>query len=139
MSFVNQIDWLPKIGGVCCGKFVGTPCPTAPQPFDGLFGLIAVGSLTQEKAPESLMSLSAELNRTGRSFQLFLVGEGPLRSRLEQRIKDLGLAHCVHLLGVRGDIPALLAAADLFLMPSRTESMPAALIEAELAEAVYAG
>jgi glycosyltransferase involved in cell wall biosynthesis len=61
-------------------------------------------------------------------------GDGPLRDELAAAVRDTGLENHVRILGRRGDVPELLAAADLFLMPSRDEGMPFAL-----AEAMYAG
>jgi glycosyltransferase involved in cell wall biosynthesis len=61
---------------------------------------------------------------------LLLVGDGPERPRAEARAERLGLRHRVHFTGFRQDIPALLAAADLFVFPSLTEGMPNALLEA---------
>lgn len=95
--------------------------------------LMSVGSLTPEKQPETLVDLASELLRLKIPCRLLLVGEGFLRPQIESQILNLGLTNCVHLVGDRSDVPALLAAADLFVMPSRTENMPAALIEAGLA------
>jgi glycosyltransferase involved in cell wall biosynthesis len=63
-------------------------------------------------------------------------GDGPLREALLQSVKATGLERHIRLLGRRDDVPELLAAADLFLMPSRDEggAPPFAL-----AEAMYAG
>lgn len=61
---------------------------------------------------------------------LLLAGGGPLLHRLRRRITRLGLDGAVHLLGVRDDVAALLKAADLYLLPSRAEGLPNALLEA---------
>jgi glycosyltransferase involved in cell wall biosynthesis len=62
-------------------------------------------------------------------------GDGPLREQLTGAVSATGLGQHVRLLGRREDIPELLAAADLFLMPSRDEggAPPFALAEAMLA------
>jgi len=59
--------------------------------------------------------------------ELHLVGDGPLRSTLEQSANDLG---GVTFHGVRADVPVWLTAADCLVMPSRWEGMPIAGIEA---------
>jgi glycosyltransferase involved in cell wall biosynthesis len=49
---------------------------------------------------------------------------------LHAQIEQAGLKHRVHLLGVRGDVADLLAASDLFILPSLFEGLPLALLEA---------
>lgn len=66
----------------------------------------------------------------GSAARLLLAGEGPLRPTLERQINDASLHGRVRLLGARRDVPALLAVADLFVFPSRTEGLPNALLEA---------
>jgi glycosyltransferase involved in cell wall biosynthesis len=62
-----------------------------------------------------------------------VVGEGPLRSELEQLAVDLGLRNRVVFLGHRSDIPRLLAAFDVFVMTSKFEPYGVALLEAKAA------
>jgi glycosyltransferase involved in cell wall biosynthesis len=62
--------------------------------------------------------------------QLLLAGEGEMRAQLEARSAALGLGARVHLLGFRPDVPALLAAADVYVLPSRWEGLPYVLLEA---------
>lgn len=64
---------------------------------------------------------------------LLLVGGGPMERKLEEQIARADLGSCVHLLGPRRDVPALLRAADVFVLPSRTEGLPNALLEAMVA------
>jgi glycosyltransferase involved in cell wall biosynthesis len=59
-----------------------------------------------------------------------IAGEGPERSTLEALAADLGLGEQVVFLGHRVDVPALLAASDGFVLPSRFEGTPIALLEA---------
>ena len=63
-------------------------------------------------------------------FKFSIVGDGELRSELEQLIKDLDINNCVQLLGKRSDIPDLLNAADFFVLPSKHEGLPTVVIEA---------
>ncbi|MEM7306902.1 MAG: glycosyltransferase [Planctomycetota bacterium] len=86
----------------------------------------------------------AEVKQVGRAVDVFellaerypglhlaFVGDGSERGLLERRIEDLGeRAARVHLLGARGDMPAVLADLDAVLLTSRSEGMPVALIEA---------
>lgn len=64
---------------------------------------------------------------------LILVGDGSLRPQVEQFVRQRGLDHRVILLGDRTDIPELLAASDVFVLPSRWEGLPLAIIEAMMA------
>ena len=59
-----------------------------------------------------------------------LAGEGPERSRLEQRVATLGLGDRVQFLGHRNDIPELFAACDVFVLPSLYEGSSLAVLEA---------
>jgi glycosyltransferase involved in cell wall biosynthesis len=92
--------------------------------------LISVGNLSAEKGHQHLLAGISDLTRTRRDVQLLVVGDGPLRQQLELRSRELGLSERVHFLGSRPDVPRLLASADLFVLPSETEGMPAVLIEA---------
>jgi glycosyltransferase involved in cell wall biosynthesis len=63
-------------------------------------------------------------------LRLFLVGEGPLRDDIQRQVRDQHLESAVRLLGLRSDVPRLLAAADIFLLSSISEGVPVTLIEA---------
>lgn len=66
---------------------------------------------------------------------LLIAGEGPLRMALESEAAALGIKNRVHFLGWRSNIPALMAALDIFLMPSLWEGFGLVLLEA-MAQAV---
>ncbi|MCX6399583.1 MAG: glycosyltransferase [Propionibacteriales bacterium] len=76
--------------------------------------------------------LALDKARGGDAF-LLLIGDGPLRSDLEEKIADLGLGDRVRLLGLRTDVPRLLGALDLMAMPSRYEGVPVSLVECQAA------
>jgi glycosyltransferase involved in cell wall biosynthesis len=61
--------------------------------------------------------------------ELLLVGDGPDRESLQRAALQLGISSA-HFLGFRGDIPQLLAASDLYVLPSRWEGMPNVVLEA---------
>ncbi len=61
---------------------------------------------------------------------LALIGEGPERDLLERLCGELHLDDSVHFLGHREDVPQLLAGMDLFVLPSLSEGVPMALLEA---------
>ena len=87
---------------------------------------LALGRLHVNKGFDVLL---AALARTPR-LHLWLAGEGDLRATLERQAIGLGIAERVRFLGWRDDIPALLAAADFLVCPSRHEPLGNVVIEA---------
>jgi glycosyltransferase involved in cell wall biosynthesis len=61
---------------------------------------------------------------------LLLAGDGEKRGELEQLTESLGIARHVKFLGVRGDVPDLMAAADVFMLSSLSEGISVTLLEA---------
>ena len=61
---------------------------------------------------------------------LLVVGEGPLRRPLEATCQAKGIAGRVHFAGWRTDVPEILAATDLLVLPSAWEGMPNVVLEA---------
>jgi glycosyltransferase involved in cell wall biosynthesis len=101
--------------------------------------ILSLGALTWEKDPLGQLEATAPLLlRHPRAVHLF-AGAGPLRADLETAARDAGLAGRVLVLGSRDDVGDLLAAGDLLLFASRTEGMPASLIEAGMAGLPVAG
>src|SRR5205807_4507369 len=64
---------------------------------------------------------------------LAIAGRGDLADALSARARELGVAGRLHLLGLRSDVADVLAAADLFVLPSLSEGLPLALLEAMFA------
>jgi glycosyltransferase involved in cell wall biosynthesis len=78
-----------------------------------------------------LLSALAALRRQGLEFCAVLVGDGPGRGSLEQQVAMLELSQYVRFLGWRDDVPRLLDAADVFVLPSVAyECLPYAILEA---------
>lgn len=98
---------------------------------DGTFAFFYVGRLNAVKNLGSLLGAFARLpQQEPPNCRLFLVGDGPERAALEQRVVSLGLSRSTTLLGARADVAALLSAADGFVMSSRSEGLPVVLLEA---------
>jgi glycosyltransferase involved in cell wall biosynthesis len=92
--------------------------------------LLAVGRLDEEKQFGMLIKVFASLARHHTHWSLRIVGEGPLRATLQQQIVELGLEWCVELPGRTATIGEVLAESDAFVLTSRYEGFPNALLEA---------
>ena len=96
--------------------------------------LVTVTSLAQlYKGPDVLIDATAECVRSGLDVRLAIAGDGKHRAELEQRAAAAGVADRVRFLGQvpAGDaVRAELDRADVFVLPSRTEGLPRAMIEA---------
>lgn len=90
----------------------------------------AVGHLRPMKAMDVLVDAFARVAERVPDAHLIIAGDGPLRPDIERQIAALGVGERVHLLGVREDVPAVLASSDVVAMPSDSEGSPIALIEA---------
>jgi glycosyltransferase involved in cell wall biosynthesis len=84
----------------------------------------SVGRLSPQKAPLDLVEGFALVARARSDARLVLVGDGPLRREVEDRLSSAGLGHRVQLLGIRRDVPRLLRAFDVFALSSRWEGLP---------------
>ncbi len=91
----------------------------------------SVGSLRPRKGHRVLLDAAARLERAGLAtpWRVAIAGAGEEREALEAVVRVQGLAHRVHLLGQREDIPDLQAAADVFALASYWEGLPLAVLE----------
>lgn len=89
-----------------------------------------IGSLTVKKDHATLLAAVAELDQARPGVHVVVIGGGPLEGELHQRVSDLGLRDRARLTGARSDARALLPAFDTFVLSSRHEGLPIALIEA---------
>lgn len=93
--------------------------------------LLAVGSLVPRKGHAVLIEALATIGAG--PWMLAIAGGGAERDRLDALAKSKGLEAHIKILGHREDVPDLLAASDVFVMPSLWEGLPLALLEAMLA------
>jgi len=89
-----------------------------------------VGRLTLQKGQKYLIDAVSALREKIPQILLLIVGDGPMRGELENHIRALGADKNTILLGTRRDIPQLLSAMDIFVLPSVWEGLGTALIEA---------
>ena len=90
-----------------------------------------VANFTPAKNHAFLLTTFAQILRYDTGAHLILVGDGPNKSAIEKQTAMLGIADRVHLLGRRKDVPELLSIIDVFVLPSLTEGLPIALLEAQ--------
>jgi N-acetyl-alpha-D-glucosaminyl L-malate synthase BshA len=91
--------------------------------------VVHVSNFRPVKRVHDVVEVFARLRAT-RPAQLRLVGDGPERPRIAAQVAALGLGADVEFLGERVDLPGVLGDADLFLLPSETESFGLAALEA---------
>lgn len=90
----------------------------------------SVGRLVAEKNQMPLVDAVADLRASGADVHLMLVGDGPLRSALEQRAAERDIAGAVTFTGAMPDVRAALKAFDVFVLPSLSETFSNAALEA---------
>jgi glycosyltransferase involved in cell wall biosynthesis len=124
---------------VCCSdvvlpESVFAAAPRPARPAATAFTLVMVGSLEQlYKAPHILIDAVAECVRGGLDLQLVMIGDGKHRLELKVQAASLGLGSRVRFLGqltAGTPVREQLNRADLFILPSFTEGLPRAMLEA---------
>ena len=93
--------------------------------------ILSAGRLATGKGLEDLLAAVAHMREQGeQGLRVLLPGTGPLASKLDSEVERLGLSDVVKFPGFRTDVGALLAAADLVVLPSHREGLSIALLEA---------
>ncbi len=89
-----------------------------------------VARLSEEKGLTTMLEAMPTILASLPETMLFIAGDGPLRSHLEDVADRTNLSSRVHFLGHVGDVPGFLAKLDLYAQPSRSESLGVAVMEA---------
>ncbi|WP_146417852.1 glycosyltransferase family 4 protein [Haloarcula hispanica] len=94
--------------------------------------IVFVGRLVDGKRPQDVLAAFDTVRERCPDASLFFCGDGPLRDSLESTVADEGLTDAVEFLGrvPYQKMPSVFRAADLFVLPSRTEGFPRTVIEA---------
>jgi glycosyltransferase EpsF len=98
---------------------------------DDIKVLLHAGRHTEEKNMFFLLDIFAELLSREKNMLCVLAGSGPLTPDLQARAEALGIAEKVRFLGIRDDVPRLMRAADLLILPSRYEGFGLVVVEAQ--------
>ncbi|WP_051530327.1 glycosyltransferase [Halomonas halodenitrificans] len=95
--------------------------------------VLQVARLDKVKNQRFIIEVARQLKEQCHDFVVLLVGRGEMEGQLREAIARHQLNEHVKLLGVRDDIPQLLNAADIFVLPSFVEGFPVVLVEAQAA------
>jgi glycosyltransferase involved in cell wall biosynthesis len=92
-----------------------------------------IGRFTYQKNHSFLIEIFNEIYKKNKDTVLMLVGEGELKTVIQQKAEELGLANVVYFMGLRRDVPELMQALDAFILPSYYEGLPVVGVEAQAA------
>jgi len=95
--------------------------------------VVSIGNLYPVKGHCHLIEAVARLATAHPTVHVAIAGRGGLLESLTVQARDRGVAGRIHFLGLRADVAAVLEAADLFVLPSLSEGLPLALLEAMFA------
>jgi glycosyltransferase involved in cell wall biosynthesis len=137
-DFSSQRSGLPPEKLVVIPNGIDLDKYPSPQPADlRQFGIAAgrrvvtfVGRLEPQKGVDRLIATAPQWLTKLPDCDLLLLGNGPLRSSLEAAASAAGIADHVHFAGWRPDVPNILAASSLLVLPSLWEGMPNVVLEA---------
>jgi glycosyltransferase involved in cell wall biosynthesis len=96
----------------------------------GQVAIVFIGRLDMQKGLDILVSALQHLPATVYPWVLWVVGDGPQDTELHSQVMQAGLEKNVRFFGYHADVRPYLAAADIFVLPSRYDTMPLALLEA---------
>ncbi|MCI0336625.1 MAG: glycosyltransferase [Acidobacteria bacterium] len=103
----------------------------APRAEDGTKMIAAIGRLVRQKRFDRMLSIIARVRVQSRyPVRAMIVGDGPLRSQLEEQAAELGLSDAIEFKGTVTDIRVIYRAADALLLTSDWEGSPNVVLEA---------
>lgn len=119
---VNPLSSISQEDRDCCRVELGIP------PCEQVVG--AVGSLYPVKGHRFLIDAVPQVLRRFPDTTFLIIGRGELEAALKEQAERLGVASKVMFLGLRQDVPRLLAVMDIFALPSLSEGLSMAVLEA---------
>lgn len=124
----SKVSWIPN--GVDTEKF--TPAKGREPHENGETTFLFVGRMVGLKGHSILLKSIARLRGRGIPVRVNIVGTGPELRKAEETVRQLGLEETVFFLGhvPHSDMPEIYQKADVFVLPSRSEGMSFALLEA---------
>jgi glycosyltransferase involved in cell wall biosynthesis len=118
----DKIHVIPN--GVDCAAFA------APDRTRPMRTIVTVANLRPEKGHDTLIEAAPLIVQRHPDVEFQIIGDGPLRAALVRQVNLRGLRSKFTFLGERPDVAERLAAADLFVLPSRSEACPNGVLEA---------
>jgi glycosyltransferase involved in cell wall biosynthesis len=119
--------------GIDPGAFTGADGAAIRRELGFTGGEFLVGTavvLSEQKGIRYLLEGARIVRAADPTIRFVIAGDGPLREELEGLAASMGLGDTVRFLGYRRDVPHLVAALDLYVLPSLWEGLPLALLEA---------
>lgn len=89
-----------------------------------------VANLKPQKAPLDFVAMASQVLQQQENLHFVYVGDGPLRPQVEDALGQAGLQDRVHLVGWQDDVAAYLSLFDIFVLSSRHEGLPRAVLQA---------
>ena len=100
---------------------------------ENCFVMGVVGRLAFPKNPEFTVDIFAEGKKLNNKAALLFIGRGALEEQVKKKVSELNLSDSVLFLGHRDDVPELLQAMDVFVLPSQFEGLGMVYVEAQAA------
>jgi glycosyltransferase involved in cell wall biosynthesis len=88
-----------------------------------------VGRLSPEKGPDVFLRMALGVHERSPQTRFVVIGDGPMRQRLENFVQQFDLSQTVHLAGMQDDMPTLMNELDLIVSTSHSEAMPLTVME----------
>lgn len=122
--------WVTQVTGKTKVIEKGISLPTVKGKCSKSYDVVFVGRLVQAKGIDILLDALAKIEPHQTVKNAIIVGDGPLISSLRKKAVSLRISHMVTFLGERHDVSQLLQMSRVFVLPSRWEGTPSALLEA---------
>lgn len=90
-----------------------------------------IGRFNHQKNHKLLIDIFYEIQKKIENAVLVLVGDGPLKKNIEEKVEKLGISKKVLFMGTRNDVNEIIQSIDVFLLPSHYEGLGIVLIEAQ--------
>ncbi len=129
------MDWFPSRVRAR-GVVIPNPVPPPPPPSNdtpitgSAMSIVSLGRLFPVKGFDVLVTAFSAANARVPNWHLNIWGKGPERKTLEQMVENLGMASQIRFHGITNRPYDILRGADIFVLPSRVEGFPNALVEA---------
>jgi glycosyltransferase involved in cell wall biosynthesis len=92
--------------------------------------IFSAGRLDHQKGFDLLIEVAQKAKETNKKWQILIAGDGKLLQNLQEKAKEARVEKIFHLIGFTDTVASILKSVDVFVLPSRYEGMPNALLEA---------